>query len=108
MMVGWHHRLNGHEFEQTQGDSEEQGSLVCCSPWGCRVGHDRDETTTMLGIVSNTKMKKYMLIALRISWLHLVESKAVSLGFESKSFYLPYVIFTFILCNFNSKCMRDL
>ena len=31
--VGWHHRLNGHEFEQTQGDGEGQGSLVCCSPW---------------------------------------------------------------------------
>ena len=31
-MVGWHHRLNAHEFEQTLGDSEEQGSLVCCSP----------------------------------------------------------------------------
>ena len=34
-MVGWHHRLNGHEFEQTPGDSEAQGSLVCCSPWSC-------------------------------------------------------------------------
>ena len=33
-MVGWHHWLNGHEFEQTQGDSEGQGSLMCCSPWG--------------------------------------------------------------------------
>ena len=33
-MVGWHHRLNGHMSEQTQGDSEGQGSLVCCSPWG--------------------------------------------------------------------------
>ena len=32
-MVGWHHRLNGHEFEQTPGDSEGQGSLACCSPW---------------------------------------------------------------------------
>ena len=32
--VGWHHWLNGHEFEQTLGDSEGQGSLVCCSPWG--------------------------------------------------------------------------
>ena len=30
-MVGWHHRLNGHEFEQTPGDGEGQGSLVCCS-----------------------------------------------------------------------------
>ena len=32
--VGWHHQLNGHEFEQTLGDSEGQGGLVCCSPWG--------------------------------------------------------------------------
>ena len=33
-VIGWHHRLNGHEFEQTLGDSEGQGSLVCCSSWG--------------------------------------------------------------------------
>ena len=33
-MVGWHHWLHGHEFEQTAGDGEEQGSLVCHSPWG--------------------------------------------------------------------------
>ena len=32
--VGWHHQLNGHESEQTQGDSEGQGSLLCCSSWG--------------------------------------------------------------------------
>ena len=36
-MVGWHHWLNGHEFEQILGDGERQGSLVCCSPWGCKV-----------------------------------------------------------------------
>ena len=34
-MVGWHHRLNGHKFEQILGDSEGQGSLVYCSTWGC-------------------------------------------------------------------------
>ena len=39
-MVGWHHRLDGHEFEQAPGDGDEQGSLMCCSPWGRRVGHD--------------------------------------------------------------------
>ena len=33
-MVEWHHQLNGREFEQTRGDGEGQGSLVCCSPWG--------------------------------------------------------------------------
>ena len=35
-MVVQYHRLNGHEFEQTQGDSEGQGSLVCCRSWGCK------------------------------------------------------------------------
>ena len=35
-MVGWHHQLNGHEFKQTPGGSEGQGSLVHCSPWGCK------------------------------------------------------------------------
>ena len=35
-MVGWHRRVNGHELEQTLGDSERHGSLVCCSQWGCK------------------------------------------------------------------------
>ena len=39
-MVGWHHQLNGHEFEQAQGDGERQGSLVYYSPWNHRVGYD--------------------------------------------------------------------
>ena len=33
-MVAWHHQFNGHEFEETPGDSKGQGSLACCSPWG--------------------------------------------------------------------------
>ena len=40
-MVGWHHQLNGHEFEHTWGNNEGQGSPVCCSPWGRKkLGHD--------------------------------------------------------------------
>ena len=39
-MVGCHHRLDGHEFEQALGLGDGQGSLVCCSPWGDRVGHN--------------------------------------------------------------------
>ena len=39
-MFGWHEQLNGHESDQTQGDSEGQGSLVCCTPWSCRVRHN--------------------------------------------------------------------
>ena len=42
--VGWHHWLNGHEFEQTPGDSEGQGGLACCSPWG----HKESDTTEWL------------------------------------------------------------
>ena len=33
-MVGWHHQLNGHEFEQAPGVGDGQGGLACCSPWG--------------------------------------------------------------------------
>ena len=40
-MVGWHHLLNGHEFEQAPGVGEGQGSLACCSPWG----HKESDTT---------------------------------------------------------------
>ena len=39
-MVGWHHQLNGHAFEQALGVGDGQGSLACCSPWGHRVGYD--------------------------------------------------------------------
>ena len=39
-MVGWHHQFNGHEFEETPGDSDGQRSLVCCNSWSRRVGQD--------------------------------------------------------------------
>ena len=48
-MVGWHHRLNGHEFEQALGDGEGQGSLACCSPWGLK----ESDTTERLNNSSN-------------------------------------------------------
>ena len=35
-MVGWHHRLDGPEFEQSMGVSDEQKNMVCCSPWGSK------------------------------------------------------------------------
>ena len=43
LIIGWHHRLNGHEFEQTPGDGEGQGSLVCCSPWGRKVSDTTEQ-----------------------------------------------------------------
>ena len=38
-MVGWHDPANGHEFEQALEDDDGQGSLECCSPWGCKESH---------------------------------------------------------------------
>ena len=38
-MIGWHHRVNGHELGQNPGDGRGQRNLACWSPWGCRVGH---------------------------------------------------------------------
>ena len=54
-MVGWHCSLNGHEFEQTPGNGEGQGSLACCNSWG----HKESDTTERLnnnseGIASQT------------------------------------------------------
>ena len=43
-MVGWHHRLNGHEFEEVPGVDDGQDNLVCCSPWG----HKESDTTERL------------------------------------------------------------
>ena len=43
-MVGWHHQLNGHQFEQAPGDSEGWESLACCSPWD----HRESDTTEQL------------------------------------------------------------
>ena len=43
-IVGWHHQVNGHEFEQALGVSDGKGSLACCSPWG----HKELDTTKQL------------------------------------------------------------
>ena len=42
-MVGWHHRLDGHEFEQALGDGDRQVYLMCCSPWGCKESNMTDQ-----------------------------------------------------------------
>ena len=54
-MVGWHHWLNGHEFQQTLGDSEGQGSLVCCSPWGLK----ESDTTEQLHSCSPSRRQGF-------------------------------------------------
>ena len=60
-MDGWYHQLNGHEFEQTPGDSERQGSLACCSPWG----HKESDATDRLNSNNNTNDDNH-----RTPWEH--------------------------------------
>ena len=58
-MVGWHHRHNGHEFEQTPGDGEGQGSLACCSPWG----HKESDMTEQLNCTElNREMERNLML----------------------------------------------
>ena len=47
-MVGWNHRLNGHEFAKTLGDSEGQGNMVCCCPWGCEESDATEQQLDLL------------------------------------------------------------
>ena len=54
-MVGWHHRLNGHEFEKTLEGRGGQGGLVCCSPWG----HNKESNTTKQ-LNNNKKPRHYI------------------------------------------------
>ena len=50
-MVGWHHQLNGHEFEQALGDGEGQGSLACCSPWGRKESDTTEQLNNNIFVV---------------------------------------------------------
>ena len=73
-MVGWHHQLNGHEFEQTLRDSEGQGSLVCCSLWGCK---EQDMTQQLNN--NNKNSCKFLYIAVE-------ETKVPEPGDEGQKF----------------------
>ena len=56
-IVGWHHWLNGREFQQAPGDSEGQGSLVCYSPWGCKESDTTEQLNnngTMMWLLCST------------------------------------------------------
>ena len=91
-MVGWHHQLNEHEFEQTPGDGKGQGGLACCSPWGCN-----QITKTMEGCVSS-KFRKIALGSLTLIWLPRASSGV------AKPF--PFCCFTFQALHVPHLCSR--
>ena len=55
-MVGWNNRLNGHEFKQTPGDGEGQGSLAFCSPWGRKESDTTEQLNNNFSYAVNTSM----------------------------------------------------
>jgi len=55
-MVGWHHRLNGHKFEQISTDGEGQVSLVCCSPWGHKESDMTEQLNNILVFTSYSSL----------------------------------------------------
>ena len=80
-MFGWHQQLNGHGFEQTEGDSEGQGSLVCCSPWG------RNELDTTERLNDNNKLSPEVIPFIRTMPIHSGESQDSA---ESSDISLPF------------------
>ena len=95
-MVGWHHQLHGYELEQIPGDGEGQGSLKCCSPWGCK----ESDTTEQLNInnkgCSNWKREDLMgLDGFMGRTLHL-ESSSCSNAFCSDCIFLDCICHSFI------------
>ena len=80
-MVGWHHRLNGREFERTLGDSEKQGRLVCCSPWGPK---------------SQTQLSNWTWTWFLLGWgvLHFKDDQKLS---DSNKFAVGYLNTIFLL-----------
>ena len=64
-MVGWHHRINRHEFEQSPGDGDRHGGLVCCSPWGHK---ELDMTECLNNNNKSNKKTKVKIKQTDLSW----------------------------------------
>ena len=60
-MLGWHHRLNGREFQQAPGDGEGQGSLAFCSPWGHKESNTTEQLNNKKMVCSSRPLQERML-----------------------------------------------
>ena len=77
-MVGWHHQLDGHEFEQAPGVGDRQGSLACCSPWDCKQSDTTQQLNNSTGKTQQRRMfsvainrQKQILYHVRFTSFHL-------------------------------------
>ena len=94
-MVGWHHLLDGHEFEQAPGVGDGQGSLACCSPWGCKEADTTERLNQCISLwrgrgmykIFNTPRKKF----LASSWVNsMLTGVLVDADPVSSSQVLPF------------------
>ena len=101
-MIGWHHRLNGHEFEQTLGDSEGQVSLSCYSPWGHK---ESDMTYQWNNKDANIRMYKHAMS--KIAWLENTAfiCRGRGAAVKSRGGRGPWLLewFLFICCHWSPK-----
>ena len=74
-MVRWHHRLNGHEFEQSPGDVEGQGSLACCSSWGSKELNTSEQ-------LNNNNMQLHTSILKTAIYIHYRTISVVGSGIQ--------------------------
>jgi len=78
-MVGWHHRLNGDEFEQTLGVGDGQGGLACCGPWGCEESDTTEELNwTELNWTAEIPSPELALFVVKLSKAHLTSHSRIS------------------------------
>ena len=102
-MVGWHHRLNRHESEQTQEDSRRQGSLACCSPWGCKESDTAEQ-------LNNNNIRRHASDS-----MFLVLHWNIRVGQQTRRWVLPFacscgttksfLVFLIKLCGENVTCL---
>ena len=97
-MVGWHHRLSGHEFQQTPEHSEEQESLVFCSPWGCKESDTMEQLnnsnhtwTHMLMHIHSCKCRQFSHIRTCTPTLSLALEYTHSHTHDGKSYTLTHI-----------------
>ena len=67
-MVGWHHRLNGHEFEQAPGVGDGQGNLACCSPWGRKESDTTEQRNNFFSREARCQYKSTFSLLKAKSW----------------------------------------
>ena len=95
-VIGWYHQLNGHESEKTPGDGEGQGSLACCSPWGCKESDTTEQLHNIIQVDlfgfpcgSAGKKKKKKKSTCNVGVLGLIPGLGRSPG-EGKGYPLQY------------------